>query len=128
MKLKLKIINLEGIYLEKEVDNVVVNTVNGQLTILANHLPLIASIEISHLVINNDSLQDVYAIAGGVLYVTEVDCKIITPAIENVKDIDIKRAENAKTRALRRINSQDENIDIKRAEVALKRALNRLSF
>ena len=52
--------------------------------------------------------------------------EILTDSIENKKDIDLARAENAKRRAEERLKSNDPNIDFKRAELALKKALNRI--
>lgn len=130
MKLKLEIINLEGQYLSKEVDFVNVVTIAGELTILANHLPLITTLKISHLYFSIDDEVTYFAIAGGTLFVSEDGCKIITSAIEKEDEIDFDRAQNAKNRALDRINAHNNNesIDIKRAELALLRAVNRLSF
>lgn len=128
MKLKLKIIDLNGVYLDSEVDLVNVVTTNGTLTILANHLPLIANIKISHMYTKTNGVILNYAIAGGVLFVSESECKIITSAIENASEIDFTRASNAKDRALERLKNKDENTDVKRAEIALTRAINRLSL
>lgn len=125
--MKLNIFNLDGLYLTKEVDYVVVDTANGQITILKDHLPLISSIKISHLIIGIDDNREYYAIAGGTLFVTTTETKIITPAIEKFEDIDIDRAEKAKQRAMERIESKDPNIDIKRANIALLKAINRIS-
>lgn len=128
MKLKLKIIDLDGVYFEKEVDLLNVTIASGNVTILANHLPLISSIDISHMYIKEDGVVSNFAIAGGTLFVTESECKIITSAIEKESEIDFDRALSAKQRAEKRLANKEDNLDIKRAEVALKRALNRLSF
>ena len=128
MKLKLKIIDLDGVYFEKEVDLLNVTIASGNVTILANHLPLISSIDISHMYIKEDGVITNFAIAGGTLFVSEKECKVITSAIEKESEIDFDRANEAKKRAENRLSKKDENIDIKRAEVALKRAMNRLSF
>ena len=129
MGLKLKIIDLVGIYFQDEVDLVNLTIASGNVTILAHHIPLISSIDISNMYIkkNNETIN--YAIAGGTLFVTEDECKIITTAIESENEIDFDRAENAKKRALDRLNMEkSDNIDIKRAEIALKKAINRLTL
>lgn len=128
MKLKLKIIDLDGVYFEKEVDLLNVTIASGNVTILANHLPLISSIDISHMYIKEDGVVTNFAIAGGTLFVTESECKIITSAIEKESEIDFDRALSAKQRAERRLADKEDNLDIKRAEIALKRAINRLTF
>ena len=128
MKLKLKIIDLDGIYFNSEVDLLNVTIASGNVTILANHLPLISSINISHMYIKQDGVITNFAIAGGTLFVSESECKVITSAVEKESEIDFDRATEAKKRAEDRLAKKDENLDIKRAEVALRRALNRLSF
>ena len=128
MKLKLTIIDLDGVFYQDEVDLLNINVAAGVITVLANHLPLISNIKISHCYVKKDGVITNFAISGGTLFVSETECKIITTAIEKESDIDFTRALQAKERAENRLNSKDENIDIKRAEVALKKALNRLSF
>ena len=128
MKLKLKIIDLDGVYFDSEVDLLNVTIASGNVTILANHLPLISSIDISRMYIKEDGVITNFAIAGGTLFVSESECKVITSAVEKENDIDLTRAEQARKRAEERLANKNEDLDIKRAEVALKRALNRLSF
>lgn len=128
MKLKLKIIDLDGVYFSNDVDLVNVVTSSGNLTILANHLPLISNIKISNLYIKEDGVITKFAIAGGTLFVSETECKIITPAIEKDSEIDFTRAIKAKERAEERIAMNSDDIDLKRAEISLKKALNRLSL
>ena len=128
MKHKLKIIDLDGVYFDSEVDLLNVTIASGNVTILANHLPLISSIDISRMYIKEDGVITNFAIAGGTLFVSESECKVITSAVEKENDIDFTRAEQARKRAEERLANKNEDLDIKRAEVALKRALNRLSF
>ena len=71
MKLNLKFIDLDGVYFSNDVDLVNVVTSSGNLTILANHLPLISNIKISHLYIKEDGVITKFAIAGGTLFVSE---------------------------------------------------------
>mgnify|MGYP000369206275 CR=1 FL=1 len=124
--MKLKIVNLEGVYYSKDVDYIVIKTLAGELTILEKHLPLITVCEISILKIKKDGVYQNYALAGGILFVEEQEVKIMTSAIESEQEIDYNRAMKAKQRAIERL--KDSKNDIKRAEVALKRAINRLSL
>lgn len=128
MKLHLRIINLDKEYFNGEVDLLNITTSAGELTILANHLPLITNIKVSHMYTVNDGETIDYAIAGGTLFVSETECKIITTAIESADEINEERAEASKLRAEERISSHDETIDMVRAEASLKRAINRMSL
>ena len=122
MKLHLKIINLEGVYLEKDVDFLNINTEVGELTILAKHQPLITNINISTLYYGDEGENYYYAISGGTLFIDEKECKIITSAIEDKDSIDVERA----TTRLNDKNNPD--IDFVRAEASLKRAINRINL
>ena len=128
MKLHLRIIDLDGEYFSQDVDFVIVNTSDGEITVLANHIPLISNIKISRLTISNDEEVTEYAIAGGTLFTSETECKIITTAIEKTDEIDENRAQDAKRRAEERIKTQDDSIDMARAQAALARAINRISL
>ena len=126
MKLKLKIINLDGIYFDGEVDLLNITVASGNITVLAGHIPLISSIKISIMYTSNDHEKKYYAIAGGTLFVDENGAKIITNAIEREDEIDFERAELSRKRAQERLSLEKDDIDIQRAQVSLQRALNRL--
>ena len=89
MGLKLKIIDLDGIYFQDEVDLINLPIASGNVTILQHHIPLISSIDISHMYVKKNDITTYYAIAGGTLFVTESECKIITTAVEAKDEIKL---------------------------------------
>lgn len=104
MKLHLRIIDLDGEYFSQDVDFVIVNTSDGEITVLANHIPLISNIKISRLTISNDEEVTEYAIAGGTLFISETECKIITTAIEKLMKsmkIELKMLKDVRKSALK---------------------------
>jgi F-type H+-transporting ATPase subunit epsilon len=101
-----------------------VRTSNGDIGILANHMPIVAMLQISMMSTVESDGRHRYALAGGVLYFANNIATILTDAIERSDEIDIERALKAKERAEKEI--KDPNSDIKKAEVSLKRALNRI--
>ena len=127
-KFKINIVTADGKKLtdEAEILNVVIST--GSIGIMANHLPLIAVIEISHLNYKKDGKIQEYAISGGILNVKKDEVSILADSFEAKEEIDYERAEKAKLRAEERLSSKEPNIDIKKAELSLKRALNRLTM
>lgn len=120
----LKIVTPKGIYLEKDVDILNIRTTNGQIGILAHHLPLASAIEISEMDYVANGERFIYAIAGGFVYVGNDETTIIANSIESQEEIDLARANQAKQRAEKRLSSGDG--DILRAEIALKKAINRI--
>ena len=122
--INVRIVTPNGLYKETTASIVNVVSLDGERGILPNHIPIVVSLKISKMELAEEK-REVYAIAGGMLYFKDNECTILTPAIENKEDIDLRRAEEAKERAEKRIH--DPNMDQKRAEVALRKAMNRIS-
>ena len=122
--INVRIVPPNGLYKETIASIVNVVSLDGERGILPNHMPIVVSLKISKMELAEEK-REVYAIAGGMLYFKDNECTILTPAIENKEDIDLRRAEEAKERAEKRIH--DPNMDQKRAEVALRKAMNRIS-
>jgi len=99
----------------------------GGFQILFDHAPMISSLNVGPLKVKDESGQDtVYATGGGVLEVRSNNVVVLVESAELPREIDIQRAEAAKTRAEERLKAPDPALDVPRAELALARALNRL--
>ncbi|MEG0593355.1 MAG: ATP synthase F1 subunit epsilon [Coprobacillus sp.] len=123
---KLKIVTPKGIYKEADIEMLNLRTTSGQIGILANHLPLASAIDISEMNYIEDGERKHYAIAGGFVYVGEHETTIIANAIESPEEIDVNRALEAKQRAEKRLEKNDEDTDILRAEMSLRKAIMRI--
>ena len=123
----LKIIPPLGLYKECEVEAVNVKTVEGERTILSHHVPLVAMLATCRCSLKENGVYQDYALAGGLLQMSNNEMRILTDAIEGRAEIDIERAKRAKERAEKRLAKQDERTNIKRAEVALAKAINRIN-
>ena len=107
------------------VKKIEVDTTDGQRGILPGHMSIVLMLEIGTLVVEtNEHL--IYTIAGGMLYFEHDVATILSDAVEDVKKLDMDRAEKAKQRAQKRLADKDPDLDIKRATLALNKALNRL--
>lgn len=127
MSFKLKVITPYGVFFEGDIDSLNVCTKQGYLTILPNHIPLVAPLGVDSMTYRISKENRVCALAGGIMYVGSEETKIIANACEYKEDIDINRALEAKKRAEQRLEHKSENINVARAEAALKRALNRIN-
>ena len=127
MSFKLKVITPYGVFFEGDIDSLNVCTKQGYLTILPNHIPLVAPLGVDSMTYRCNKENRICALAGGIMYVGNVETKIIANACEYKEDIDINRALDAKKRAEQRLENKSENINVARAEAALKRALNRIN-
>lgn len=127
-KLNLEIITPSKVGYKGEVISVTVPGSKGSFQILYNHAPIISSLEIGEIKIEeNESTKVHYATSGGTLELSNNKIIILAESFERADQIDVKRAEEAKQRAEERLKKKrDEQIDDLRAELALKRAVNRL--
>lgn len=130
MKFLLEITTPYGKYLSKDIDFLEVSSTKGMLGILPNHSPLISDILLGAIKIRNDGVELLYATSSGLIKVENNKVYLLLNSIELIEDINILRAEDAKKRALQRIEEAKTNdkIDIARAQAALSRAINRLKL
>ncbi|MEG0265060.1 MAG: ATP synthase F1 subunit epsilon [Erysipelotrichaceae bacterium] len=125
--IKIKIITPIGLYLSEEVEAIHLKTVDGERTILPNHMPIVAMLATSKLSLKKNGIYDDYAISGGMLQFMDNEARILTDTIEGKTEIDLKRAQEALKRAERRLAKTDSKTNIRRAEIALDKALNRIN-
>ena len=116
-----------GKYLDRYVNELVIQTEEYVLGILPNHTPLVAKVKTSKMEIVQNGEKKCYAIAEGLLNVKKDSVTLLVESIESKEEIDIERARKAKSRAEERLK-QPLNIDVERATKALIRANNRISI
>jgi|SRR5690554_586819 len=124
---KVRVVTPNGLYKVFDTEILNVETTEGQIGILKNHMPIVAILVISTMTTQESDGRHTYAIAGGTLYFQNNLATLLADAIERSDEIDIERAKHAKERAEKLIQ-QKEGIDVKRAEVALKKAINRIKI
>ena len=131
--LTVSIVTPDGQVYENKTPMLIVLTIDGELGILPNHIPVIASLAIDEVRIKqleSDQEDDEIAVNGGFVEFSNNTATIVADSAERQNDIDVARAENARKRAETRIqNAQQKHDDaeLARAQVALRRAMNRLN-
>ena len=126
-KLKVIIYTPFGLYLQTEADYLSTTSAVGVIGILPNHAPLVSTLEISKLVIKNNSEENIYAIGGGVIHIKkDRSVVLLLNSIESKDDIDVDRAYASKKRAEERLQSNSSEVEINRAKLSLLRANNRI--
>jgi len=124
--LRLEIITAEREVFADDVNVVVAPGTEGQLGILPHHAPLITMLHPGELLIRKDNEETYMAITGGFLEVRPDKVIVLADACERAEEIDIARAEEAKSRAEEQLKTPVEELDAARAEAALRRSLVRL--
>ncbi|MGA2821305.1 MAG: ATP synthase F1 subunit epsilon [Anaerolineales bacterium] len=112
-----------------EVEAVFAPGEEGDLGILPRHTPLLTSLKYGILRVVHSGEEEAFAIAGGILEVRPERVTVLADQGENIEEIDVARAEQAKARAEaflsegRRVGAPERQ----EAQAALRRSNLRLS-
>lgn len=102
MKLiKFQIVTPERIVLEDDVRQVTVPTQMGEITVLPGHIPLVAALSAGEIRAKKNGEEILMAVSGGFLEVSKNKVVILADTAERAEEIDVKRAEEARQRALK---------------------------
>ena len=132
--IKFEIVTPERTVLKEDIAQVSVPTKNGEITVLPNHIPLVASLQSGVIeIMRPDGARDVMSVSGGFIEVLKDKVVILADTAERAEEIDLDRVEEARQRAetaikeVRQIDrTQFANISAKIAkELARSRAVNR---
>ena len=123
--MKLKVVTPTGGFYDGEVSMVELTTTEGEIGVYPNHIPLTAVVAPGVLKIHEDGSEKEAALMSGFITILPEQ---VTVMAEVVDEIDFARAEEARSRAERRLASHEADLDAARAEAALKRAMVRLKL
>lgn len=117
----------DRIFFDGDCDMLELSTTEGEIGVLAGHIPLTAVIAPGVLRIMKEGQTREAALHDGFVEILQDKVIILAEACEWPEEIDLNRAKEAQKRAENRIKSNEE-IDIKRAEFALHKALLRINL
>lgn len=123
----LKVITPERIFYEGQVTMVEFNTVEGEIGVYKNHIPLMEIISPGVLTITEAEEKKKAALHSGFAQILQDEVTILAEVVEWPDEIDAKRAEASKERAENRLQSRDDDVDVMRAQTALGRAMARIN-
>jgi len=122
-----EIVTPEKTVLKEEVLQLTVPTKMGEITVLPNHIPLVAGlmpgvIEIKLL----DGKVETVALSGGFIEVLPNKVVILADTAERAADIDEARAEEARQRAEKLMAEKREDIDFSAVQAKIAKELARV--
>ncbi len=123
---RLEIVTPQRKVFSEDVKFLVAPGTDGELGILPEHAPLITSLNIGILRIQQDRDFIKVVVSGGFMEVRNSKVTVLATSAERADEIDVARAERAKQRAEDRLAAKAADLDVLRAELALKRAIIRL--
>lgn len=134
-KLKLKIVTPEKLILEEMVDQVVVPTTEGEITILPEHIAIVVGLASGDVVAYQDGELIPMAVVGGFVEVNKdlnglTNVAILADFAEHVGSITDDEIEKAKARAeeLNKLAENKEVVDFEHFATELERSLTRVKI
>jgi F-type H+-transporting ATPase subunit epsilon len=130
MTIRVEIVSQDRTVFEGDVDIVVVPGSDGEMGILPNHAPLLSTLRIGVIKVRRAGEEQQFIVTGGLIEVQPKIVTILADAAENVTEIDIARAEEAKRRAEQRLaeGGAADTESILALESALRRSTLRLEM
>lgn len=128
MPIRCEIVSQDRMVFEGDADIVIAPGELGQMGILPNHAPLLSTLHFGILTVRHEGQEENFAVAGGIIEVQPDLITVLADAAENVREIDVNRAEAARRRAeelLAQGPPPDSDVYLK-MEAALKRSTLRL--
>lgn len=127
MPLSVHVVTAEReVYAEDGVSEVVVPGIEGELTILPQHAPLLTMIRPGVMRIGKDGEDIDVAMSGGFMEVRDDRVTILADAAERAEEIDAVRAEEARRAAERALEEKVSEAELAAAAASLQRALMQL--
>ncbi len=124
-------VTAEGVTAEREAASVTVPTADGEITVLANHIPLVSVLVPGVVTVRSatdQSAEDAehLAVSGGFLQVTATSVTVLADTAEQADQIDLDRAEQARQRATELMEARTEREELTDASANLQKNLARL--
>lgn len=126
-KILLEIVTPERALIKEWVDEVTAPGTEGEFGVLPGHTPFLTTLKIGEISYKKDNATKYIAVSWGYAEVGPSQVTILAEAAEIAEEIDTKRAEDARARALAILAKKDaEESQFKLAEATLEKAMVRM--
>ncbi|MCR4946774.1 MAG: ATP synthase F1 subunit epsilon [Lachnospiraceae bacterium] len=125
---EVKIITPDRVFYEGTAEMIEFNTVEGEIGVYKNHIPLTTVIAPGIVVITEGDEKKKAAVHAGFAEILTDKVTILAEVAEWPDEIDVDRAMAARDRAEKRLAEKDAGLDVMRAEMALRKSLVRISI
>lgn len=128
MTLHIKVVTPEKEVLSEEVDEVIVPTIGGELSILPEHVALLTQLAPGELQIKKGGKTEHLVVVGGFLEVGNNTVTVLADYAVAGKDISEAAAQQAKERAEKAMKEKKSDVDFAAAEAEFRRAILELKI
>lgn len=99
MPIRCEIVSQDRMVFEGDVDIIVLPGSAGEMGILPHHAPLLTTLNYGVVKVRTKGKEEIFTVAGGVAEVQPDIVTVLADAAENIREIDLERAETARKRA-----------------------------
>lgn len=99
MTIRCEIVSQDRMVYEDDVDIVVLPGAAGEMGILPHHAPLLTTLKYGVIKVRKQGAEQLFTVAGGVAEIQPDIVTVLADAAENIEEIDVARAEQARQRA-----------------------------
>ncbi len=110
------------------VESVYVTTIDGDITVLANHTPYVSVLKPSEIIIRKNDTEEILAGTGGVIEVGPGKVTILADSVVREKEIDEEKAREAKERAEKLMEGDLSDRELAETSAMLQKALLHLEI
>ncbi len=124
--MQLTVITPDKTVIDKDIDELIVNTPSGQIGILPNHMPLVTAVTPGEMILKIKGNPEHYALTGGFLEVGREGITLLADYAIHSEEIEVEKALEAKRRAEEILKKSKESIsqrDFVVAQAELRKAV-----
>ena len=119
---RLEIVSAERGVFADDVDALIAPGIEGQLTILPHHAPLLTQLQPGEMTVRKGGQDTVMVVSGGFLEVLGNRAVILADTAERAEEIDIERAEASMRRAQEALAGHPREQELEAALMSFRRA------
>jgi F-type H+-transporting ATPase subunit epsilon len=124
--LKLEIVTPDAVVYSQEVESVILQGVEGQMTILPQHVRLMTQLVPGEMVVRRSGRDEFLAVGEGLVEITDRLVAIVTDMAVAAESIDEAKAEEARQRASARLREKLSSEEVASVNASLARSLAQL--
>ncbi|WP_322509798.1 F0F1 ATP synthase subunit epsilon [Anaerolinea sp.] len=99
MPIRCEIVSQDRVVFAEDVDMVILPGGGGQMGVLPNHSPVLTTLQYGIIHVKKQGEEYYFTVAGGFAEIQPDQVTVLADAAENVEEINLQRAEEARRRA-----------------------------
>lgn len=129
--IRFQLVSLSGTKFDDEVYEVVLPTLDGEIGVLQDHMPLVSvatdgAIMVRRKSSDPDRAMEIFAISGGAIDVTDNVLRVLVDEADHADDINEAEAQAAHERALKMKTEAKDQVSLEHAQQMVDRSAARI--